>query len=123
MGAIERKSLDSAEDVRSFAKGHLDLVTVGGRTVGRAVFEPGFVWSECIKPIIHADRCELSHQGYVVAGRLAVVGDGALVELQAGDAFCIEPGHESWVVGDEPAVLIDFGGNAGLVAMLEWDGG
>ncbi len=123
MAAIERKSLDSPEDTRTFDKGRLDLVTIGGMTIGRAMFEPGWRWEDSIKPISGTDSCQLSHVGYVVSGRLRIVmDDGEEVEYVAGDAMSVEPGHLSWVEGDETTVVLDFSGNANLYAMLEFSG-
>ena len=85
-------------------------MTLGGVTVGRATFEPGWRWSEHIKPAAGTELCEVTHTGYVVSGRQVVrTADGTEIELQPGDAFVIAPGHDAWVVGDEPCVTVDFG--------------
>ena len=108
------KSLDSPEEVRApSARGRIELVTLGGTAVTRAVFGPGWRWSEDIKPAAGTDFCEVAHTGYVVSGHQCVrMADGTEVELKPGDAFVIAPGHDAWVVGDEPCVTLDFGGNA-----------
>jgi quercetin dioxygenase-like cupin family protein len=111
---LEVKSLDSPEETRPFTdKGKADLVNVGGATVGRAVFEPGWRWSEHVKPIAGTDSCQAGHTGYCLSGRMKVVmDDGEEAEIGAGDAFVISPGHDAWIVGDEPCVALDFSGMA-----------
>lgn len=108
------KSLDAPEETRSAAdKGHMELVRLDGVIVSRATFAPGWRWSEHVKPTAGTDLCQATHTGYVVAGRQAVrMADGSEVELGPGDAFVVGPGHDSWVVGDEPCVTIDFSGGA-----------
>jgi quercetin dioxygenase-like cupin family protein len=109
---LEAKSLDSPDETRPFVdKGKTDVVKLGGVTVGRGVFEPGWRWSEHVKPIAGTDSCEAPHTGYVVSGRMRVVmDDGAEAEVGPGDAFVIAPGHDAWTVGDEACVLVDFSG-------------
>jgi quercetin dioxygenase-like cupin family protein len=111
---LEVKSLDSPEETRPFTdKGKADLVNVGGATVGRAVFEPGWRWSEHVKPIAGTDSCQAGHTGYCLSGRMKVVmDDGEEAEIGPGDAFVISPGHDAWIVGDEPCVALDFSGMA-----------
>jgi len=106
------KSLKAPEQTRSFAgKGHLDIVKVGEASVGCATFEPGWRWSEHVKPLTGTDSCESAHTGYCLAGRMLVRMDsGEEQEIRPGDAFLIEPGHDAWVVGQEPCVLLDFSG-------------
>ena len=108
---IEVKSFDKPDETRQFeGKGHADVVNVGGRTIGKGTFEPGWRWSENVKPIAGTDSCQVSHLGYVVSGRMAVrMDDGSEGEVGAGDVVAIPPGHDAWVVGDEPCVLVDFG--------------
>lgn len=120
---IERKSIREPEETRTFDRGRLELVWVAGTTVARGTFEPGFRWSECLKERAGTESCQLSHVGYMMAGRMRVVPDsGEEMELCAGDVFSIEPGHDTWVVGDEPVVLLDFTGDDHLYKMLEWSG-
>ena len=111
MASIEVKSFDSPDEVRQFkGNGHADVVQVAGRTIGRGVFEPGWKWSENVKPIAGTDSCEVSHLGYVVSGRMRVVmDDGSDGEVGPGDVCAIPPGHDAEVVGAEPCVLVDFG--------------
>ena len=111
MAEVEVKKFDSPDEVRQFeGKGKADVVNVGGRTIGRGTFEPGWRWSENVKPIAGTDSCQVSHLGFVVSGRMAVrMDDGSEGEVGAGDVVAIPPGHDAWVVGDEPCVLVDFG--------------
>jgi hypothetical protein len=99
------------DEVRNFPKGHLELIHIGGATVGRGVFEPGWRWSESVQPIAKTDSCEAAHFQYQVSGILKVLmDDGTELECKAGDVSLIPPGHDAWVVGNEPVVLIDFQG-------------
>jgi quercetin dioxygenase-like cupin family protein len=112
MATLEAKSLDSPEETRPFVdKGKADVVKVGDVTVGRGVFEPGWRWSEHVKPIAGTDSCQSAHTGYVLSGRMKVVmDDGEEAEVGPGDAFVIEPGHDAWTVGDDACVMVDFSG-------------
>ena len=111
MAQIEVKQFDSPDEVRPFeGHGQVEAVSVGGHTVGRGTFEPGWKWSNDVKPIAGTDSCEVSHLGYVVSGRMVVhMDDGSDTELSAGDVAAIPPGHDAEVVGDEPCVMYDFG--------------
>jgi len=108
---VEVKNLVKADEVRVFKKGRLELVNVGGRMVGRAVFQPGWKWSSHVKPIVKTRSCEAPHFQYQIAGRMKVVmDDGTEFETKAGDVMNIPPGHDAWVVGEEPVVVVDFQG-------------
>ena len=111
MAAVEVKSFDSPDEVRPFeGNGKADVVSVGGRHIGRGTFEPGWRWSDNVKPIAGTDTCQVSHLGYVLSGRMAVrMDDGSEGEIGPGDVVAIPPGHDAWVVGNEPCVLVDFG--------------
>lgn len=110
---LGKKSFDAADEVRTFDKGRLEIVTVNGHTIGRATFEPGWRWSECIKPIVQTDMCEAEHLGYIQSGRMHIVmRDGSEGDYGPGDAMHLAPGHDGWVVGNEPCVTIDFVGFA-----------
>lgn len=111
MAEIEVKNFDSPDETRPFeGKGEAKVVEVGGRTIGRGTFEPGWKWSENVKPIAKTDSCEVSHLGYVLSGRMKVfMDDGSEAEIGAGDVVAIHPGHDAEVVGDEPCVMVDFG--------------
>jgi hypothetical protein len=109
MPGIENKSFGSADETRTPDKTRIDIVRLGGAEVGRFTFQPGWQWSECIKPVVGTDRCQNDHVGYLEAGRLAVVHeDGTEVEIAPGDAYRIAPGHDAWVVGDEAVVAYEF---------------
>lgn len=94
------------------------MVTLDGVTVARAEFQPGWRWSEDVKPAAGTELCEVTHTGYVVSGHQCVrMADGTEVQLAPGDAFVIAAGHDAWVVGDAPCVTLDFSGNAPQVGM------
>jgi hypothetical protein len=108
---MEVKNLNSPEETRNFDKGKVDLVKIGGAMVGRAVFQPGWKWSESVKPIAKTKSCEAPHFQYHVSGTLRVrMDDGTERDLKPGDVSLLPPGHDAWVVGDEPAVVVDFQG-------------
>jgi hypothetical protein len=111
MAPIEVKSFDTPEEVRPFeGRGKAEVVNVGGRTVARGTFEPGWRWSENVKPIAGTDSCQVSHLGYCVSGRMVVhMDDGSQAEIGPGQVVAIPRGHDAEVVGDEPCVLVDFG--------------
>ncbi len=107
----ERKSLETPEETRSFPKGKLELVTIGGISLGRGTFEPGWKWSECVKPIAETESCQAPHLGYIVSGRMkAVMDDGQELEFGPGDAMALPPGHDAWILGNDRCVIVDFGG-------------
>lgn len=109
---LESGSFDAPEEVRPFAdKGKAEFVTVGGHRILRGYYEPGWRWSDHLKPIVKTDSCQIAHTGYVISGRMAVrMDDGVEAEVGPGDAFAIGPGHDAWVVGDDTVVLLDFTG-------------
>jgi len=110
---LEAKNLDSPDEKRTFEHGGISIVNIGGAVIGRAVFEPGWKWSNDVKPIAGTDSCQAPHTGYIVSGRMHVkMDDGAEVEAGPGDAFVISPGHDAWIVGDEPCVALDWSGAA-----------
>jgi mannose-6-phosphate isomerase-like protein (cupin superfamily) len=111
MAAAERKSLDEPDETRPVEKGKIEVVELEGGKVLRSTFEPGWRWSDCVKPIVGGDSCQVHHFGYCVSGRLKVrMNDGEEIEIGAGDAVNIPPGHDGWVVSDEPYVAIDVTG-------------
>ena len=111
MAKAEHKSFNKPDEVRNFPKGKLELVNVGGRVLGRATFEPGWKWSESLKPIARTDSCMAPHFQYHVSGKLMIrMDDGTEIESNAGDVTLLPVGHDAWVVGNEPAVFVDFQG-------------
>ncbi len=111
MKRAEVKSFDTPDEVREFPKGRLELVRIGGATIGRAVFEPGWRWSTSVQPIAKTKSCEAPHLQYHVSGVLVVrMDDGNEFECQPGEVSLLPSGHDAWVVGDEPAVVVDFQG-------------
>jgi len=108
-----RKSFQSPEETRPVDKGKLEVVKLGDVTAMRATFEPGWRWSECVKPIAGTESCQVAHMGYMIQGRMKVkMDDGSEEEIGPGDVAMIPPGHDAWIVGNEPAVLIDFQGGS-----------
>jgi len=92
-------------------KGQVEIVKVGDGVVGKATFEPGWRWSEHVKPIAGTESCQAAHLGYVLSGRqTAVMDDGSELDFGPGDVVAIPPGHDAWVVGDEACVVLDFAG-------------
>jgi len=111
MVQIEKKSFDRPDEVRNMEKSRIDLVTVGNITFGRATFQPGWRWSKDIKPAVHTSSCQAPHTQVCVSGRLHVkMDDGTEKEYGPGDVGYIPPGHDGWVVGNEPVVMIDVTG-------------
>ena len=109
MASIETKSMDHPDETRTPDKTSVGVVHLGGATVGRFTLQPGWRWSDCIKPVAGTDSCEAAHLGYVVSGRIHIAAtDGAEADIRAGDAYRLEPGHDAWVVGDEPFVALEF---------------
>jgi quercetin dioxygenase-like cupin family protein len=113
MPKILKRRFEQAQDVRPFVdgKGQLAMLDLDGVAVGRATFEPGWRWSEHVKPIAGTDSCEAPHAGYVLAGHMTVrMNDGTEENFDPGDVMMIEPGHDAWVVGEEPCMVIDWQG-------------
>ena len=104
------KRFESPDEVREMVKGRFEIVRIGGMTIGRATYEPGWKWSEHVGPSLGATRCEVEHVGMVVSGTAtAAFADGTVVELRPGELFYIPPTpHDSWVVGEEPYVSLHF---------------
>jgi hypothetical protein len=107
----EVKSFTKPDEVREFPKGRLEIIKVGGRVVGRAILQPGWKWSESIKPIAGTNSCEAPHFQYHVSGVLKVrMDDGTEYECHPGDVSLFGAGHDAWVVGEKPVVIVDFQG-------------
>ena len=110
-----RKSLNSPEETRPFeaGTGQLQLVNTDAGAVGRATFQPGWRWSTHVKPIAKTDSCQAAHVGYFISGRMKVVmDDGTEDEFGPGDLMICPAGHDAWIVGNEPCVVIDWAGFA-----------
>ena len=104
----QRKSLDDPDETRHFVQGKLQTATLGDFKVARAVLEPGWKWSEHVKPIAETESCQVHHTGYVVSGQMKIVmDDRSEMDVGPGEAYVIEPGHDAWVVGNEPFVGVD----------------
>jgi quercetin dioxygenase-like cupin family protein len=109
---LVKKNLAVPDEEREFPNGRLDLVNIEDLTLGRAVLQPGWRWSEHVRPIAKTDSCQCEHIQYVLSGHLMVVmDDGTRMELVPGDFVLIPPGHDAWVVGGEPFVAVDFSGH------------
>src|SRR3712207_4959819 len=107
--SLQQKNLDSPDETRTFENGKTQVVKLGDFTASRLVLEPGWRWSENVKPIAGTDSCQVLHTGYHVSGRLHVrLDDGTEKEYGPGGAYVIPPGHDAWVVGDEPVVSVDM---------------
>ena len=103
------KRFEQPDEVRKFEKGKFELVHIGGMTIGRATYAPGWKWSEHVGKAQGKKSCEVEHVGMVMAGRAtAAMDDGRVIEMRAGDVFYIAPGHDSWVVGEEAYVSLHF---------------
>jgi mannose-6-phosphate isomerase-like protein (cupin superfamily) len=114
MASLEVKGFSSPDEVREFAgHGQVAVVSVDGHAVLYGTFEPGWRWSQDVKPIAQTDSCEATHLLYCLSGRMGIaMADGTESEIGPGDVAAIPPGHDAWVVGDEPCVSVDFGGYA-----------
>src|SRR5579872_6507484 len=111
MTNVDLKRFDHPDEVRTFEKGRFEIVRIGGMTIGRATYQPGWKWSTHVGAALGKRSCEVEHVGLVISGRAtAAMDDGSVTEMRAGDIFFIAPGHDSWVVGDEPYVSLHFMG-------------
>ncbi len=110
--SLRIKSLGSPDEVRPFTdKGQVEIVNLEDVTVGRVSMEPGWKWSEHVKPIAGTESCQSSHTGYVLSGKMMVImDDGLEQEIEPGDAFYIPAGHDAYTIGDESCVLVDISG-------------
>jgi mannose-6-phosphate isomerase-like protein (cupin superfamily) len=117
MAGVMKKSFDSPDETRTPDKTEVRVVDLGGVKAARITFQPGWKWSECIKPIAGTESCEVHHNGYVESGVMhLVMDDGAEFDLGPGDAFVAPPGHDAWVVGNAPCVAFDFSSDIQLYA-------
>jgi quercetin dioxygenase-like cupin family protein len=105
---LETKKLDSPDEVRTPNKTRVEIVRMEGFTLGRFNLEPGWRWSECIKPVVKTETCQVSHVGYAVSGRITVqMKDGTKKTISAGESYSIPPGHDAWVEGNERFVALE----------------
>jgi mannose-6-phosphate isomerase-like protein (cupin superfamily) len=112
MANPEKKNFDTSDETKTSPNAKIDVVKVGGKTVTRSTFQPGWKWSKDIGPLAGSDACQAHHFVYIESGTMHVVaGDGTEVEMEAGDIVDIPPGHDAWVLDNDPVVLIDFGEN------------
>lgn len=109
MAGIASGSFDQPDETRTPDKTRIELVRLGALTAARITFQPGWRWSESIKPVVGTDSCQARHVGTAASGRLHVVHeDGSEAEVVPGAVYVIEPGHDAWVVGDDPFVGFEF---------------
>ena len=107
----EHKSFKSPDEVRNFPNGRLEILNVGGAEVGRLILNPGWRWSNDVKPIAKTSSCQAPHFQYHVAGRIAILmDDGTEIIAGPGDITSLPKGHDAWVVGDEPVIVVDWFG-------------
>jgi quercetin dioxygenase-like cupin family protein len=109
MSDVVLKRFDAPDETRSFEKGTFQVVHVGGMTIGRAAYAPGWKWSTHVGSLVGTSTCQVTHVGMVLSGRAAIaMEDGTRYDLAPGDVFAIAPGHDSWVIGEEPYVSLHF---------------
>ena len=115
MSKLEAKRFDQPDEVRPFTgHGHVDLVHLSTGDVGLGTFEPGWRWSNDVKPLAGTETCQAGHIGYCLSGRMSVrMEDGGVTEISPGTVFDIPPGHDAWTEGNEACVMLDFGGLSG----------
>jgi quercetin dioxygenase-like cupin family protein len=105
---LEAKSHNSPDEVRAPDKTRVEVVNLDGYTIGRMKLEPGWRWSECVKPVVKTEQCQVSHVGYAVSGQITVrMQDGTEQKISGGDSYTIPPGHDAWVEGNEPFVGLE----------------
>ncbi len=111
MNKMEHKEFDHADEVREFPNGRVEILKVGGGEVGRLVLQPGWRWSNDVKPIAKTESCEAPHFQYHVSGQIGILmDDGTEFTAGPGDVTSLPSGHDAWVIGNEPVVLVDWFG-------------
>lgn len=111
MSAAERREFTEADEVRTFEFGRVEIVKIGGSEIGRLTLEPGWRWRDHVKPLAGTEWCEAPHFQYHVSGTLRVeMADGTEFDARPGDVTALPSGHDAWVVGDEPVVIVDWWG-------------
>jgi hypothetical protein len=109
MAGLQVGNFDTPDETRAPDKTKVDIVRLGGTSASRMSLQPGWRWSECIKPVVGGDRCQLHHVGVIQSGTMHIAhDDGSEQDIGPGQAYAIEPGHDAWVVGDEPVVGFEF---------------
>lgn len=109
MAGVEKGSFDAPDETRTPDKTRVEIVRMGGTNASRMSLQPGWRWSESIKPVVGGERCQMRHVGVLQSGTLHVEhDDGTEQEIGPGHAYVIEPGHDAWVVGDEAVVGFEF---------------
>ena len=109
MANLYKKSFDDADEVKCPPKAHVEVVKLGNMNASRLVLQPGWRWSECIKPVVGGDSCQAGHVGVIVAGQMTCIhDDGSEITVKAGDAYYFAPGHDGWVDGDEPCIMYEI---------------
>lgn len=109
MAGVAARSFDDPSETRTPSKSRVDVVEINGLKAARLTLEPGWRWSECIKPVVGTESCQAKHFGAAISGKMHVVhDDGTEVDISAGNAYTIDPGHDAWVVGDETFVGYEF---------------
>jgi len=113
MAGVVKKSFESPDESRTPDKTHVAVVDLGSVKAARLTMQPGWRWSECIKPLAGTDSCQIHHEGMLAAGHMRVRhDDGTELDIGPGDAYVIDPGHDAWVVGDEVVVGYEFDSKA-----------
>ena len=111
MQATEHRSFEKPDEIREFPNGKAEILNVGEAEIGRLVFQPGWRWSTDVKPLAKTDSCHAPHFQYHLSGRLAILmDDGTEIIAEPGDVTSLPKGHDAWVVGDEPVVVVDWFG-------------
>ena len=113
MAGVERRDFAAPDETRTPDKTTVELVNIAGGQIGRYTFAPGWRWSECIKPVVNTDSCQVEHVGICLSGTLHVKhDDGTELDVKPGEVYRIAPGHDGWNEGSEPAVVVEFQGAA-----------
>ena len=111
MSTFQKKSFNAPDGTHALPKARLEIVSFGDMSVARATLEPGWTWSEHIKPIAGTESAEETHFSYIISGRFHIaMNDGTEADLGPGDIAIVPPGHQAWVIGDEPVISLDFQG-------------
>lgn len=114
------KNFGKPDEVREFPYGRVELVNIGESVIGRISLQPGWRWAKCVEPMVKTKSCEAAHFAYHVSGTLRIqMDDGTEFDCKPGDVVSIPPGHDAWVVGDEPVVAVDFQGMADYAKRAE----